>query len=569
MWLEDNELFWSKKFKNIYSEAIHTAYRLYEKTHAEKYLETALILSEKSKSILLLEAFITKTGSHKTSVSSEMLKKERDLSIDIAYYEKSYDSAVKEKDTTKINLYLNYLRDARLALASLKEKIEQDSPDYFRLKYENQSLNIRQIQESLLDHNTALIEYFIGREHAYAFMLTKDALQVTPLKHPDSINQQLLQFSPLLFDVRSFLNNPKQAFQKFNNTAHQLYSSLFAAPHKSLAPDINTLIIIPDEGLNTLPFEVINTKLIENTSANFSKLPYLIKDYQIHYGYSIKLLQKNQERHQQLEPNIRCLAFAPPYKNDTAVAQFESRSSQLRNGITPLENTAAEITAIKQYYKGYFVSSSDATKANFLAQAQNYGILHLAMHGEADFENTRFGHLIFSNADTNTLAHNLLYHYEIANLNLDAQLAVLSACETGVGKYESGEGVFSIARSFMYAGIPSIVMSLWKVNDQSTSQIMPLFYKKLARGKSKNHALREAKLEYMENADLAFKHPFYWASFVALGDPQPVRRPFALSHFLRSICWAFLGIGVLILFKRKYKANFIKRNFHIRKKKSQ
>jgi len=539
--LEDNELFWSESFNGIYEEAIHIAYRLYEKMKAPAYRETAFRLSEKSKSILLFEAFATNIGRHNTSVPREMLEKERDLAIDIAYYEKTHRQALRDQDTAKAILLKNYLRDSRITLASLKENMERSYPDYYRLKYPDQDFNIRYIQQYLLDQHTAVIEYFIGREWAYAFVLSKDELQMIPLQPPDSIEQHLLRLSSELFDTHSFIEDPKRSTKQFNAIAFEAYGCLLQQALQKAGPDIDKLIIVPDEGLNALPFEVLNTQLKDDTGSNFGGLPYLLKDFQIQYAYSIKLLQKNRERHLQLSPNTQCLAFAPVYERNKAQAILDVRSSQLRNGITVLEHTAGEIEAIGQHFDGLFLASPEATKANFMQRAQDYGILHLAMHGEADFQNTKFGHLIFSNADTSSLEDNLLYHYEIANLELNAQLAVLSACETGVGKYQPGEGVFSLARSFMYAGVPSIVMSLWKVNDRSTSQIMPLYYEKLAHGTEKNQALRAAKLEYLETAGLAFRHPFYWASFVALGDQQALQKPFPWKPIVA-------GLAILLLF---------------------
>ena len=555
--LEDNGLFWGERFKTIFSEAIHTAYLLSEITKAPEYIETALILSEKSKANLLLEAFATKTGIANTIVPNELLDKERSLGIDIAFYERSYYNAKQKQDTAKVKRFEIYLRDLRIELASLKEKMVNDYPDYFRLKYEKQTINIRQSQQTLLDKQTALVEYFIGEEHAYAFLLRKDDLQMFTLPPSDSINHYLEEFTPSLLGIHAFMDNPTQSYRKFNTSAFRLYKHLLQEGIQKIPADINKLIIIPDEGLSTLPFEVLNTELHEKVSSNFEQLPYLIKRYQIHYGYSIKLLEKNLERHGQLKPNTRCLAFAPTYNSGgTVIAALDVRKNQLRNGITALKNSANEIKAVNKYFDGLFIASAEASKANFIDRVQDYGILHLAMHGEADFENRKFGHLIFSNADTNSLSHNLLYNYEIANLDLNAQLAVLSACETGVGKYESGEGVFSIARSFMYAGVPSLVMSLWKVNDQSTSQIMPLFYQNLSRGMEKSRALQEAKLEYLETAELAYRHPFYWASFVALGDPKPLRLPSLFGNIF--ICLSFvsiLGIGAYVLFKKRGRFN--------------
>jgi CHAT domain-containing protein len=550
--LEDNELQWSKSFKNIYSEAIHTAYRLYENTQSPAYLKTAFALSEKGKSILLLEAFITKTGRRNTSVPQALLDQERDLSVDVAYYEKTYERARQEQDSSKAALFQAYLRDARLELSNLKEQMESDYPDYYQLKYESQSFDPLYLQAVLPDPQSALIEYFIGEEQAYAFVSSQETLRMIPLPHPDSIQARLSAFRALLFDTDSFLSNPKQAYRQFNAAAYGLYDELLGAAVNQLPTSVDKLVIVPDEGLNTVPFEVFNTELVAQPSSDFGDLPYLIKDYQIQYTYSVRLLRKNQEQLLNIQPNVQCLAFAPSYQGtNTEIAQLDVRANQLRNGISVLENTAAEIEAIGQHFSGTFIASSQATKANFMEQASRYGILHLAMHGEADYENTKFGHLIFSNADTNTLANNLLYNYEIANLELKAQLAVLSACETGAGKYESGEGVFSIARSFMYAGVPSIVMSLWKVNDRSTSEIIPVYYEKMADGMHKGEALRAAKLGYLEEAGLEYRHPFYWASFIALGDQQPLRRPFPLTRLIGGIGLLVLGLGVYVWYRRK------------------
>jgi CHAT domain-containing protein len=550
--LEDNELLWSKSFKNIYGEAIHTAYQLYKNTQSPKYLNTAFALSEKSKSVLLLEAFTTKTGRRNTSIPQALLDQERDLSLDIAYYEKTYERAREEQHSSKTALFQDYLRDARLELADLKDQMELDYPDYYQLKYESQSFDPGKLQAVLPDPKTALIEYFIGELRAYAFVSSQEVLHMIPLPHPDSIQIGLSAFRPLLFDTDSFLSNPKQAYQQFNAAAYWLYDELLRAAIDQLPASVDKLVIVPDEGLNTVPFDVFNTELVAQPSSNFGALPYLIKDYQIQYTYSVQLLEKNQERLLNIQPNVQCLAFAPSYQDvNTATEQLDNRASQIRNGVSVLENTAAEIEAISQHFSGSFIASSQATKARFMEQAPQYGILHLAMHGEADYENTKFGHLIFSNADTNTLSNNLLYHYEIANLDLNAQLAVLSACETGAGKYESGEGVFSIARSFMYAGVPSIVMSLWKVNDRSTSEIMPVYYQNMANGMHKGEALRAAKLGYLGEAGLEYRHPFYWASFIALGDQQPLRLPFPLGTLIGSIGILLLGIGAYVWYSKK------------------
>ena len=119
-----------------------------------------------------------------------------------------------------------------------------------------------------------------------------------------------------------------------------------------------------------------------------------------------------------------------------------------------------------------------------------------------------------------SLEDNFLQAYEISRLHLKADMVVLSACETGFGKFEQGEGVVSLARSFMYAGVPSLIVSLWQVNDQSTAIIMDVFYKNLAQGMNKAEALRQAQLSWLKlkNPDYEHpEHPYYWAAFDLVG----------------------------------------------------
>ena len=539
--LEENEIFWGPRYKEIYEEAIHTAYQLYEQENDGQYLEEAFLLSERSKAHLFLEAFKTNTGTVSTGVPSELIDKEKALKINTAFFEQSLYKAEEANDSSKIQLYQEYLTNTRLELAQLKETIERDYPRFYDLKYGDKAITIAEIRAHLLDEETVIIQFFTGALNNYAFLLTQDHLDVHILPDLTQLDAQITSFNQSLFDVNLFLNTPHEAFQEYNKISFEVFQSTLSQAVQTLPDGIKNLILIPDGSLSTLPFEVLTTQLVEEPSNDFRQLSYLLNRFNIQYNYSINLLFQNQKHHQQLASNSRCLAFAPAYQQDQAIAQNDLRASQARNGISPLLHTSTEINGIKKYFKGRFDTSAAATKDQFLQNADQYGLLHLAMHGEADFENAKFGHLIFSNIKSDNPQGHLLYNYEIANQNLKAQLAVLSACETGVGKYEAGEGVFSIARSFMYAGVPGIIMSLWKVNDQSTSQIMPLFYKNLSKGERKDEALRKAKLEYLNNAALEFRHPFYWSGFVALGTPAPLNRPYPSSILL------ILGGGALLL----------------------
>ena len=143
------------------------------------------------------------------------------------------------------------------------------------------------------------------------------------------------------------------------------------------------------------------------------------------------------------------------------------------------------------------------------------------MHGLIDDDNPMFSKLIFSSV-TDTSQDRYLNTYEIYNMSLNADLAVLSACNTGTGKYIKGEGIMSMARGFYYAGCPAIVATRWSVYDKSTEEIIRKFYLYLAQGFSKIEALKRARLDFLKTADPFRSHPRFWAAFACIGDPSPV-----------------------------------------------
>jgi CHAT domain-containing protein len=168
------------------------------------------------------------------------------------------------------------------------------------------------------------------------------------------------------------------------------------------------------------------------------------------------------------------------------------------------------------------------------------------MHALIDDNNPMNSRLAFARDATDSLEDGYLNAYELYNMELSADLAVLSACETGFGSLKKGEGIMSLARAFAYAGCPSLVMSHWKVDDRSSSQLMNAFYGYLSQGLSKNEALRQAKLTFLKDADEQTAHPFYWGSFAVVGNIDPILeesnwRWWAIGSVLMIVIIGFLG----------------------------
>jgi CHAT domain-containing protein len=236
----------------------------------------------------------------------------------------------------------------------------------------------------------------------------------------------------------------------------------------------------------------------------------------------------------------------------------------LRAGLGPLKYNKAEVDAIASKFSSNKLTDNSATEDGFRKYASQYNILHLATHAYTDPDNSNLSGIIFKVEETDSnliknasfeyvdgkLEHdNILHAYEIQNMHLNADLVVLSACETGIGKYQPGEGTMSLARAFKYANCPNIVTSLWKVDDESTKEIMIYFYGNLGKGMGKADALAEAKRSFRKNHPTA--SPFYWAPFILVGDNQPIHLEKSNNIFFWLGGGVIFIISTLIIAKRR------------------
>ncbi len=272
-----------------------------------------------------------------------------------------------------------------------------------------------------------------------------------------------------------------------------------------------------------------------------SQLDYLFEKYTIHYSYSTALLL--QERVKEETTSLRnFVGFAPSFKDAEVAGNV--RSCNNRGELYSLHCSQQEVEQIHDLLGGEIWIGEDAQKSNFKAVAPNSKVLHLATHACVDEQNPQFNKIYFAD---DYLSNNDLY-----NLLFQAELAVLSACNTGSGQLVRGEGVMSLSRGCIHAGCPSVVMSLWAVDDCTTSNIMVDFYRNLKNKKDKPTALRQAKMNFLNSAKKDRQHPYYWAAFVQFGNPIPL--DLNTSYLAWSNWWfgaLVLGALFLILFKRR------------------
>jgi len=271
-----------------------------------------------------------------------------------------------------------------------------------------------------------------------------------------------------------------------------------------------SITIIPDGLLSYLPFEVLIQSLPDSDECTFKNLDYLIKDYEISYSFSLNFLAfLKQKRKNNKIKNVLAFAY---YMDDSNGVNKAHRIS----GEISLAGTKKELDAISLYFPGTFLYGKDASESNFKRLCSEFDAIHLAVHGTYDSLYNYNTYLLF-NASADSLEDGNLYNYDLFPLKLNTHLAVLSACQTGLGKNNPGEGLLSMGWGFAYAGCKSLVLSLWKANDRSTTILMKDFYRQLSSTNNINYSLTKAKRSYLYNADEYTAHPRYWAAFVNYG----------------------------------------------------
>jgi CHAT domain-containing protein len=297
---------------------------------------------------------------------------------------------------------------------------------------------------------------------------------------------------------------PSDAFSR--ETSNILYAALV----KSIGSKIKHLIFIPDNELCYLPFETLVDE----------KGKYLVENYSVQYQYSTSILKRSAARFR----GHQTLSFAP----------FASLAGQ---GFGRLPNSLSEVAALigKKYI------DTAATKERLLNHLHDYKVIHLATHAVVNNRENSFSYILFSGADSN---HSRLYLSEVYNLPLQqTDLVILSACETGAGKFIKGEGVMSLSRAFSYAGCSNIVTTLWKADDYSTAYLSNKIHDYLDKGLTIDKALQQAKLDYLGDKKInpRLKQPYYWSHLVFLGNVSEN------NSFHRTWLVLAIALGLLIL----------------------
>ncbi|MEL6561893.1 MAG: CHAT domain-containing protein [Bacteroidota bacterium] len=478
------------------------------------------------KSSQLLESLNRNIAIQQTNIPDTLILQVNSLKKQASYLNTQISKIERRRnisgaDSSRLSNFKSVLLDNKVSYNDLMLYLERTFPRYYEINYNPKIATIQDVQKHL-SINEAIIEYFFGRENIYAFVISKDTTNIYQLSKVS--DRSISRFREVVIP-QGIDQEMDVAYRKFVDQSHQLYQQLLAKPLQLLAnrqSAITKLYIIPDKSLSYLAFDLLLSRQIEKDKfIGYGKLPYLIKDFNVSYGYSASILFKEDSLTTDVSFNGKVLAFAPSYEKLLADTSKVNQLGQFRNSLSPLKYNKSEVDGISGYFDTQVYKADAATEKQFVENFKGNDIIHLAMHGLVDSKDSEKSRLVFTPIE-DSIHDNYLHNFELYNLNIDTKMAVLSACNTGYGKLEGGEGVMSLARAFTYAGSESVVMSQWPADDEATSVIMQSFYKHLSNGKRKDHALRLAKLDYLEQAIPQKRNPFYWNNFVLMGDVSPI-----------------------------------------------
>jgi CHAT domain-containing protein len=540
----ESRLFLAANEHPVYSYAVEVAVRLYESTNDRRYFEKGFEFSERSRSADFQTMLRELKAKEFSGLPDSLLQKDTELKGEIAAYENFIfnEKSAPAPDSKKINLWKDKVFSLNQSYLQLINFIEKTYPRYYQYKYTDPIVSVQKIQQSL-DRREAFVEYFVNNENEkknssnelYTFVITDHEYKIirNPLnKDFDQTVDHFLQF----LKNGMVLSTRKADYIQYTRNGSDLYK-LLIKPVVSAIQNYR-LVIVPDDKLAYLPFDALLESPADTTKMDFRNLDYLVHHYAISYTHSATLL------YYYFQDNLKYInkiaTFAPDYTAETSSSDH----------FLPLPGAEAEVNGVNGLLNGDQYKGANATKQIFLQNAEKYDVLHLAMHTILNDTLPLYSKMVFS-ADTSGKNERSLNTSEIYNLKLKSDMVVLSGCNTGSGKLQKGEGVMSLARAFLYAGCPSIIMTLWNVEDVSSSIIMIEFYRNIKNGFSKDEALRRAKISYISQADPLKAHPYFWLGYVSIGKQSPLFKT-KVGYFAGLIIFVFLAI---VLEKWYFKRN--------------
>ena len=482
-------------------------------------VDEALAVSEAYHGRAFLDSLVESRADLRRVLPKEIVEKENDILNQISNIQREmWQEGVSQERQQRLK---KNLAAAEAALEQFQLQVRYSNPQYANLEHP-EPLPVERIQRELLDSDTGLIEYVVGEEKSFAWLVSKNKISYAVMPSEKELNRLIGDYRKSIAEKS---NGPaaKQSMASFNVQSRQLYH-LLIQPFEGSLSSLRRLIIVPDSALSYLPFEsLMSDRRVGSGSA------YLLERLSISYEPSASALAAIKTISTRTESG-GLIAFGDPAYHDSDAGQERSPATSKAADVSyyvergldlrRLPYTRTEVNAIGALFPAAdrkLFLGLDANEMKVKSESlERYRYVHFAAHGIVDEENPARSGVILS-LETNDKEDGILQMTEIMRLKLNADLVTLSACRTGLGKVVGGEGVLGLTRAFIYAGSRSVVASLWNVNDTATAELMKSFYANLKRGLPKDEALRQAKLGLMRGKQATWRHPYYWGPFVLSG----------------------------------------------------
>ncbi len=497
------------QISKVFDNAVKINYLMHNKGIAENNEETIFYYIERNKTSSLLQALNDAKVKDFGNVPDSLLQKENEIKDKINIYNQKMSESSTQNEK---NFYREKVIEENQNYNKIINLYKNQYPEYYKAKFNVSPRKISDLKK-LIDDSTAVINFYLTENKLFAAIITKEEEKILSSDITSKDLEIIKKFNT------SILSNKSEDLKNYLKYGYELYNKIFFFEFKQ---NIKKLLIIPDDILGNLSFDALITEKYNGDIKNYKKYPYLIKDYLISYSYSATLFYETATKDYKNIERKDILTIAPvfaPGNNQT----FND------NKVSTIKGTEIEVLNIDKMFndKGLTANSlmnknANEYKLKTLLINNRYNILHIATHGYVNFEKPELSALILSK-DPIGIDDGILYSGEIYNINLNCDLITLSACETARGKISKGEGVIGLSRAFMFAGAKNMIISLWRVSDFATTELMTNFYKNLLKNYSEFsyntkyiNALYKAKF-HMINSE-KYSHPYYWSSFILIGE---------------------------------------------------
>jgi CHAT domain-containing protein/tetratricopeptide (TPR) repeat protein len=474
----------------------------------------ALTYSELAKARTLLDVLRNGRIPINKAMSLEEQERERISNAELtALNVQLYNERQRPKpDLARIAELEPHREKARMAHEAFLTSLYVKHPELKVQRGEAMPITAAEATALIPDLATAIVEFVVAEDKSYLIVLTRDRKNTAnPLKITlYSLKITANQLSERVNEFRRMLAERDLSYQ---DAARQLYDLLLKPAEEQLRGR-KTLCIVPDRALWELPFQALQPR----TGV------HLIEDHTLFYAPSLSVVREVTKQRSSARLPKTLLAFGNPQLSGGPSERLRGDDAETRFG--PLPEAETEVKTLARLYgaaHSQILIGSEAREGVVKAAAPKYEVLHFATHGLLDNHNPMFSYLTLAQTAGDPNEDGLLEAREIINLDLRAKLAVLSACQTARGWVGAGEGVIGMSWALFVAGVPTTVASQWKVDSASTTRLMIDFHRRLTMRRPIGK-LKEAKAEALRQATLGllrserYRHPYYWAGFVMIGD---------------------------------------------------